>query len=125
MDILNNHTSGDIQIGMGNETLLAWLNEEIEALGEEQFFHADYEATLADTYGLEYEETLVVEGGVPAEAAEEAETGAEDAEAAAETVEAETGAEDAEAAAETVESETGAEDAEAAAEAAETEAVTE
>ncbi len=48
----------------GNSTLLDWLNEEIEALGEEQFFHADYEATLADTYGLDYEETLVVEGGV-------------------------------------------------------------
>ncbi|MCD8190749.1 MAG: transporter substrate-binding domain-containing protein [Clostridiales bacterium] len=48
----------------GNSTLLDWLNEEIEALGEENFFHADYEATLADTYGLDYEETLVVEGGV-------------------------------------------------------------
>ncbi len=47
----------------GNSTLLEWLNEEIEALGEENFFHADYEATLADTYGLDYEETLVVEGG--------------------------------------------------------------
>lgn len=48
----------------GNSTLLDWLNEEIEALGEEQFFHADYEATPADTYGLDYEETLVVEGGI-------------------------------------------------------------
>ena len=47
----------------GNETLLNWLNEEIEALGEEIFFHADYEATLLDTYGAEYEENLVVEGG--------------------------------------------------------------
>lgn len=47
----------------GNTTLLDWLNEEITALGEEQFFHADYEATLADTYGLDYEESLVVEGG--------------------------------------------------------------
>jgi len=51
-------------VTQGNSTLLDWLNEEIEALGEEQFFHADYEATLADTYGLDYEETLVVEGGV-------------------------------------------------------------
>lgn len=48
----------------GNETLLDWLNEEITALGEEQFFHADYEATLLDTYGADYEDTLVVEGGV-------------------------------------------------------------
>ena len=47
----------------GNETLLNWLNEEITALGEEQFFHADYEATLLDTYGADYEDTLVVEGG--------------------------------------------------------------
>ncbi len=51
-------------VTQGNSTLLDWLNEEIQALGEENFFHADYEATLADTYGLEYEETLVVEGGV-------------------------------------------------------------
>lgn len=48
----------------GNETLLTWLNDEITALGEEQFFHADYEATLLDTYGADYEDTLVVEGGV-------------------------------------------------------------
>ncbi len=48
----------------GNTTLLDWLNEEIEALGEENFFHEDYEATLVDTYGTEYEESLVIEGGV-------------------------------------------------------------
>ena len=48
----------------GNTTLLDWLNEEIKSLGEENFFHADYEATLTDTYGSEYEESLVVEGGV-------------------------------------------------------------
>lgn len=47
----------------GNTTLLDWINEEIKTLGEENFFHADYEATLADTYGLDYEDTLVVEGG--------------------------------------------------------------
>lgn len=50
----------------GNTTLLEWLNGEIKALGEERFFHADYEATLADTYGLDYEDELVVEGGVTA-----------------------------------------------------------
>lgn len=48
----------------GNETLLNWINEDIKALGEEQFFHADYEATLLETYGKDYEDTLVVEGGV-------------------------------------------------------------
>ena len=47
----------------GNETLLNWLNQEIKTLGNEQFFHADYEATLLDTYGADYEDTLVVEGG--------------------------------------------------------------
>lgn len=47
----------------GNDTLREWINDEIASLGEEQFFHADYEATLADTYGLDYEDSLVVEGG--------------------------------------------------------------
>ncbi|MDC7293507.1 transporter substrate-binding domain-containing protein [Butyrivibrio sp. DSM 10294] len=47
----------------GNESLLNWLNDEIVAIGEENFFHADYEATLLDTYGADYENTLVVEGG--------------------------------------------------------------
>lgn len=56
----------------GNASLLNWLNEEIKALGNENFFHADYEATLLDTYGKDYEDTLVVEGGVVATAAEAA-----------------------------------------------------
>ena len=47
----------------GNETLLQWLNDEIVAIGAENFFHADYEATLLDTYGADYEDTLVLEGG--------------------------------------------------------------
>ena len=54
----------------GNETLLNWLNDEIVALGSENFFHADYEATLLDTYGKDYEDTLVVEGGVVANTAQ-------------------------------------------------------
>ena len=41
-----------------------------EKMAAENFFHKDYEATLVDTYGLDYEESLVVEGGVPAAAAE-------------------------------------------------------
>lgn len=45
----------------GNESLLNWLGDEIAALGRERFFHADYEATLLDTYGSDYEDTLVVE----------------------------------------------------------------
>lgn len=51
-------------VTQGNTTLLGWINDEIKSLGEENFFHADYEATLTDTYGSEYEDSLVVEGGV-------------------------------------------------------------
>ena len=47
----------------GNESLLQWLNEEITQLGKENFFHTAYDATLVDTYGTEYRESLVVEGG--------------------------------------------------------------
>ena len=47
----------------GNDTLKNWINEEIETLGQDKFFHKDYEATLTDTYGADYEDTLVVEGG--------------------------------------------------------------
>ena len=50
-------------VSKGNSTLLDWINEEIKTLGQENFFHADYEATLLDTYGSEYEDSLVVEGG--------------------------------------------------------------
>jgi ABC-type amino acid transport substrate-binding protein len=50
-------------VSKGNDTLLNWLNAEIEGLGEEQFFHKDYEATLTETYGLDYEDSLVLEGG--------------------------------------------------------------
>ena len=49
----------------GNETVLNFINEEIEALAAEQFFHADYEATLKDVYGDAVDpDNLVVEGGV-------------------------------------------------------------
>ena len=47
----------------GNTSLLNWINDEIKALAGEQFFHADYEATLVETYGLDYEDSLVIEGG--------------------------------------------------------------
>ncbi len=51
-------------VSKGNETLLNWINEEIIALGEENFFHADYEATLRETYGENADaDSLVVEGG--------------------------------------------------------------
>ena len=49
----------------GNESLLNWLNDEIVSLADEQFFHADYDATLAAVYGDTVDkDNLVVEGGV-------------------------------------------------------------
>jgi YaeC family lipoprotein len=49
----------------GNTTLLNWINEEIEGLADEQFFHADYKETLEPVYGSEVDvDSLVVEGGV-------------------------------------------------------------
>jgi polar amino acid transport system substrate-binding protein len=49
----------------GNETLLNWINDEIVALADEDFFHADYEETLAPVYGeAANADSLVVEGGV-------------------------------------------------------------
>ena len=57
-------------VSKGNTTLLNWLNDEIKSLAGEKFFHADYEATLVGTYGTEFEDTLVIEGGeVPANGA--------------------------------------------------------
>lgn len=48
----------------GNQELLDWINSEIETLGEEQFFHKDFEETLEPVYGDEIDpENLVVEGG--------------------------------------------------------------
>lgn len=52
-------------VAKGNTTLLNWLNDEIRKLGDEQFFHADYEANLREVYGADSNaDDLVVEGGV-------------------------------------------------------------
>ena len=59
-------------VSKGNETLLNWLNDEIKGLADEKFFHADYEATLIGTYGAEFEDTLVIEGGASAKEQKEA-----------------------------------------------------
>lgn len=48
----------------GNADLLNWINKEIESLAKENFFHADYEATLRSVYGPSAQaDNLVVEGG--------------------------------------------------------------
>lgn len=52
-------------VSKGNETLLTAINDEIKSLADEQFFHADYKATLEPVYGDDVDpESLVVEGGV-------------------------------------------------------------
>lgn len=49
----------------GNTDLLNWLNEEIKALGNENFFHENYKETLAPVYGDAADpDSLVVEGGI-------------------------------------------------------------
>ena len=48
----------------GNTELLNWINDEIESLEEEQFFHKDFEETLAPVYGDSVDaDNLGVEGG--------------------------------------------------------------
>lgn len=64
IDALGNADTIAPAVQKGNTTLLDWLNDEIEALGEENFFHADYAATLAEVYGDAADpDSLVVEGG--------------------------------------------------------------
>ena len=64
IDALGNADTIAPAVQKGNTTLLEWLNDEIVALGEEKFFHADYEETLAPVYGeAANPDSLVVEGG--------------------------------------------------------------
>lgn len=65
IDSLGNTDTIAPAVQKGNKELLNWLNDETKALGEENFFHADYEKTLAPVYGDAADpENLVVEGGV-------------------------------------------------------------
>ena len=49
----------------GNDTVRAYIDEEIKALAAESFFHADFDATLKDVYAEAVNpDSLVVEGGV-------------------------------------------------------------
>lgn len=55
-------------VNKDNKELLDWINDEIKALGEEQFFHEAYEQTLAPVYGEAADvDNLVIEGGVLAD----------------------------------------------------------
>lgn len=64
IDSLGNLDTINPAVKKGNSDLLEWLNEEIRTLGKENFFHADYEATLREVYGPNSDaNSLVVEGG--------------------------------------------------------------
>ncbi|HCS66986.1 MAG TPA: amino acid ABC transporter substrate-binding protein [Oribacterium sp.] len=52
-------------VAKGNSTLLDFLNDEIETLGKENFFHKDYDETLKAVFGEDTNpDSMVVEGGV-------------------------------------------------------------
>lgn len=63
-------TLGDLDtiapaVSKGNETLINWINDEIKALADEEFFHKNYKETLEPVYGSEVDiDSLVIEGGV-------------------------------------------------------------
>ena len=48
----------------GNTELKDWINTEFETLGKENFVHKAYDETLKTVYGAEFEDSLVVEGGI-------------------------------------------------------------
>jgi len=48
-------------VSKGNTTLLEWINAEIKTLRSEKFFHKDYEATLVEIYGTDFEDELVID----------------------------------------------------------------
>ena len=48
----------------GNTELRDWLNDELTKLGEEKFFHKDFDSTLKPAYGDSVQaDDVVVEGG--------------------------------------------------------------
>ena len=64
VDALGNVDTIAAAVAKGNKTLLDFINEEITTLADEQFFHQDYEKTLAPVYGeAANPDNLVVEGG--------------------------------------------------------------
>ena len=65
IDALGNEDTIAAAVAKGNDTLLGFIDDEIKVLGGENFFHTDYEKTLAPVYGTDVDpDTLVVEGGV-------------------------------------------------------------
>ena len=65
IDALGNMDTIAPAVQNGNTSHMEWLNQEIQTLGQENFFHAAYDATLAPVYGeAANPDALVVEGGV-------------------------------------------------------------
>lgn len=65
IDTLGDYDTIAAAVAKGNSSLLDFLNDEIKKLGEEKFFHADYDATLKAVYGDDANpDSMVVEGGV-------------------------------------------------------------
>lgn len=62
-------TLGDVDtiapaVAKGNDSLKSWINDELDDLGKENFFHNDYDKTLKPVYGTAVSaDDLVVEGG--------------------------------------------------------------
>lgn len=62
-------TLGDVDtiapaVAKGNDSLKGWINDELDDLGKENFFHSDYDKTLKPVYGTAVSaDDLVVEGG--------------------------------------------------------------
>ena len=64
IDFLGNLDTIAPAVKKGNTELLEWLNDEIVKLGQENFFHNNYVATLQPIYGNTVDpETVVIEGG--------------------------------------------------------------
>lgn len=51
-------------VAKGNTELKEWINSELQSLGKENFVHKAYEETLKSVYGDEFEDSIVVEGGI-------------------------------------------------------------
>ena len=65
IDALGNEDTIAAAVAKGNQTLLQFIDDEIVALADENFFHEAYDKTLAPVYGTDVDpDTLVVEGGV-------------------------------------------------------------
>lgn len=64
IDALGNEDTIAAAVAKGNDTLLGFIDDEIKALADENFFHNAYDKTLASVYGTDVDpDTLVVEGG--------------------------------------------------------------